>query len=231
MRKMTVAPSILSCDFGNMRAEAENVVSSGATILHVDVMDGRFVPNLTFGPSMVKALRKTISVPFDIHLMVEEPLHLIPAFIEAAGHVPGNILTVHQEACSDLAGTIRKIRELDPEILVGVSIKPGTKVEVLRGYEQMIDMVLIMTVEPGFGGQGLIRECLDKIPETRKLFAEAGKDVLIELDGGVKAGNLSLMTGADLLVMGSAVFKAGDMEQTARNMAGILARLKELENK
>lgn len=228
MRDVMIAPSILSCDFGNMREEAENAVNAGARILHVDVMDGHFVPNLTFGPSMVKALRKTIRVPLDIHLMVEEPMSLIPAFLEAAGPMKGDILTVHQEACRDLAGTIGQIRALAPEILIGVSIKPNTPVSTLKGYESMIDMVLLMTVEPGFGGQGLMEEVLPKIDETRELFREAGKDVLIELDGGVKIDNLHKLTGADLLVMGSAVFKAGDLEKTAENLKKIHEKLKDL---
>ena len=225
MRDVTIAPSILSCDFGNMREEAENVIKAGARILHVDVMDGHFVPNLTFGPSMVKALRKTIEVPLDIHL-----ISLIPAFLKAAGPQKGDILTVHQEACSDLSETIGQIRDLAPEVLVGVSIKPGTPVSVLKGYEDMIDLVLLMTVEPGFGGQGLIEEVLVKIPQTRELFGKAGRDVLIELDGGVKIGNLERLMDADLLVMGSAVFAAGDLEKTARNMREIHDKLRNLQN-
>ncbi|MBQ1368230.1 MAG: ribulose-phosphate 3-epimerase [Firmicutes bacterium] len=231
MRNVTIAPSILSCDFGNMRAEAENAVGAGASILHVDVMDGHFVPNLTFGPSMVKALRKTIRIPLDIHLMVEEPLPLIPAFLDAAGPLKGDILTIHQEACRDLKGTIEKIRSLAPDILVGVSIKPATPVSVLEGMEEMIDLVLLMTVEPGFGGQGLMEEVLPKIGETRELFRKAGKDILIELDGGVKIDNLYRLMEADYLVMGSAVFKAGDPDKTARNLHEIHKKLRELQNK
>lgn len=227
-RQIRIAPSILAADFGNMREEVRAVISAGAEILHVDVMDGHFVPNLTLGPAMIQALRESVQIPFDVHLMVEEPDHLIPAFLKAMGEVEGSFLTVHQEACHDLPGTIRLIRELSPRTRVGVSIKPGTSVSALEGIEDMTDLVLLMTVEPGFGGQGLIPECLDKIPEVRELFRKAGKDVLIELDGGVKLSNLELCSGADLLVMGSAVFKAGDPDTAMENMKKVNQRIHEL---
>ena len=222
MRNVTIAPSILSCDFGNMRAEAENAVGAGASILHVDVMDGHFVPNLTFGPSMVKALRKTIRIPLDIHLMVEEPLPLIPAFLDAAGPLKGDILTIHQEACRDLKGTIEKIRSLAPDILVGVSIKPATPVSVLEGMEEMIDLVLLMTVNPGFGGQGFIYDVVKKIQTLSGWIKEMDIPCELEVDGGVNPETAALCrdAGASVLVAGSSIFRAASPKEMISALRG-----------
>lgn len=231
MRNTRIVPSVLAADFGNMAQEAENVVSCGAQLLHLDVMDAHFVPGITFGPAMTASLRRRLTIPLDVHLMVEEPLHLIPDFLEAMGQVEGNILTVHQEACADLAGVLQQMEKLQPSLIKGVSLKPGTGVEVLEPFVDQIDLVLLMTVEPGAGGQKLIPETLDKIGQVRKLFASRGKDVLIELDGGVKTANMHLLLDADLLVMGSAVFAAGDLEKTRANFANCTAKLEALLQK
>lgn len=215
MKKPQISPSILSADFGNFRAEVEAVVNAGCELLHLDVMDGYFVPNITFGPATVAALRKTIKIPFDLHLMVTEADNFLDAFAAADGVTEGSFLTVHQEVCPHLHRTIEKIHKAG--FKAGVAINPGTPVSALDAVIGDIEMVMIMTVDPGFGGQACIPSCLEKIEQVRALAAREGKDVLIELDGGIKLSNMEAASGADLLVMGSAIFMNGDPELAAEN--------------
>lgn len=217
MREARISPSILSADFGNFREEVEAVTKAGCKVLHLDVMDGHFVPNITFGPSTIAALRKTVNIPFDIHLMIEDPENLLDAFGKAAGDVEGNIICVHQEVCPHLHRTLEKIHRLNDHMLAGVAINPGTPVNVLENVIRDADMILIMTVDPGFGGQACIEECLEKIAEVRSLCERKNTDVLIELDGGIKLSNMEKAATADMLVMGSAIFGKGP-EEAAKNL-------------
>lgn len=210
-----IAPSILSANFADFKTEVTSVAKAGCRLLHVDVMDGHFVPTITFGPAMVKALRKVTDIPFDIHLMVTDPESLLNDFAEAEGKHQESIITVHQETCPHLHRTVEKIHQLGMQ--AGVAINPGTPVGTLEAVIGDVDMVLIMTVDPGFGGQALIESCLSKIEQIRSMAAKVGHEVLIELDGGVKLTNMEKTAGADILVMGSAVFKNGDPVLAAEN--------------
>lgn len=220
-----IAPSILTADFGNLREEIQNVVAGGCRLLHLDVMDGRFVPNITFGPSMVKMLRGAVHIPFDVHLMIEEPERYLAEFYQAGANMPGSILCVHYEACPHIHRTIETIHRLGPEVLAGCAINPGTPVSALEAVIDDLDMVLIMSVDPGFGGQAAIPACLRKIQAVREMADRHGKRLLIEVDGGIKLSNMEQAVGADILVMGSAVFDGNDAKA---NMAKAQARFEEL---
>lgn len=198
-----IAPSILSADFGHLAEDIETVKSAGADWIHVDVMDGHFVPNITIGPLVVDAVRKATDLPVDVHLMIESPDGYLEDFVRAGA----DRITVHQETCPHLHRTVQRIRELGA--LPGVALNPSTPVATLQDIAPYLELVLIMTVNPGFGGQAFIPTSTDKIRATRTLLKEAGMaDVLIQVDGGVAAGTASTVVnaGANVLVAGSAVF-------------------------
>ncbi len=206
---MNLAPSILSADFGNLRSEARQVESL-ATYFHIDVMDGHFVPNLTIGPPVVNALRRGLTKPFDIHLMIDRPLIYAPKF----DVLPGDNITFHIEADDDTSDTITAIRGLGAN--VGISLRPSTPIKSLADYLDMIDLVLVMSVDPGFGGQSFMPAAIDRIERLRKMIA--GRPVTIEVDGGINVENVRavVQAGASLIVAGSAIFSEPDRLQAMR---------------
>jgi len=205
-----IAPSILSADFARLGEEIAAVERGGADYIHVDVMDGHFVPNITIGPLVVEAARRATSLPLDVHLMIENPDLYIPEFAKAGA----DILTVHQEAVPHLHRTVQLIRSLGKK--AGVSINPGTPVSTLDVILEDIDLVLVMSVNPGFGGQSFIPSALKKIEALRREIDRRGLTVELEVDGGVKADNIRRIAaaGADVFVAGSAVFGADDYRAT-----------------
>lgn len=211
-----IAPSLLSCDFTKMGDELRNMEDIGADWAHLDVMDGHFVTNLTFGLPVIAALRPVSSIVFDVHLMIEEPEAYIDRYIDAGA----DVLTVHLEACRDVTSTLRAIRAHGCK--AGLSIKPGTPAAAVFPYLAEADMILVMTVEPGYGGQKLIPKCLDKIGEIKRYAAETGQAILVEVDGGVNASNAAIVreAGADVLVAGSAVFGSPDRAAAVRALRG-----------
>ena len=225
MSNIIISPSILSADFMNLESEILAVEEAGAEWVHIDVMDGHFVPNITFGPSMVKMLRGAVDIPFDVHLMIEEPEKYMEEFFEAGANTPGSIICVHYEACPHIHRTIEKIHRLGNGVLAGCAINPGTPVSVLESMIDDLDMVLIMSVDPGFGGQAAIPACLRKVAEVREMAERHGKQILIEVDGGIKLSNMAQVADADILVMGSAVFDGKDAKA---NMAQAQAQFEEL---
>lgn len=205
-----ISPSILSADFARLGDEIRAIDTGGADYIHVDVMDGHFVPNITIGPLVVDAVRKVTSKPLDVHLMIKNPDRYIPDFAKAGA----DLITVHQEAVPHLHRTIQLIRSLGKK--AGVSINPATPVSTLDVILDDLDLVLLMSVNPGFGGQSFIPATLAKIAELRQRIEERGLKVEIEVDGGVKADNIASMAaaGADVFVAGSAVFSTPDYGQT-----------------
>lgn len=209
-----IAPSILAADFARLGEDVADVCARGIDYLHVDVMDGAFVPNISFGSAVMKSLNNIATVPYDVHLMVEEPARYIKDFITDNTE----FITVHEEACKDLGATIDLIHELG--VKAGVSIKPGTAPEVLDKYLDKIDMILVMSVEPGFGGQKFMDNSLPKISYYRDKREELGLSYLIEVDGGISAANAYLVkdAGVDVIVAGSAVFKAADRTEEIKGI-------------
>ncbi len=205
-----IAPSILSADFSRLGEEIVAIDVAGADYIHVDVMDGHFVPNITIGPLVVDAVRKVTKKPLDVHLMIENPDRYIADFAKAGA----DIIVVHQETVSHLHRTIQMIKALGKK--AGVSINPGTPVNTLEAILDDLDLVLVMTVNPGFGGQSFIDACLPKIMALRKMIDARGLKVELEVDGGVKVDNIGKVAaaGADVFVAGSAVFNAPDYRQT-----------------
>ncbi len=205
-----IAPSILSADFANLGTEIQAVEQAGADWIHCDVMDGHFVPALTIGPMLVEAAARSTSLPLDVHLMIENPDDYIPEFAKAGAQY----ITVHQEACPHLHRTIQLIR--DNGAKPGVSLNPSTPVSTLEDILEDVDLVLIMTVNPGFGGQEFIEGCLPKISKLRQMIDAGTHPVLLEVDGGVKAHNIARLSeaGADVFVAGSAIFGSDDYAST-----------------
>lgn len=215
--KNILAPSILAADFKELGQVIKTIEENGAEYLHYDVMDGIFVPSISFGMPVLASIRSCTNQVMDVHLMITEPIRYIKEFKEAGA----DLITIHLEACEDVAATIKAIREAG--LKVGLSIKPATEAEAIRPYLDQIDMILVMSVEPGFGGQKFIPESLDKIRALRAMVEEAGVDVDIEVDGGIYQANVKevLDAGANIIVSGSGVFK-GDIAKNTREFMEIL---------
>ncbi len=216
MRKIMIAPSILSANFAKMGEEVRSMEKSGADVIHYDVMDGVFVNNITFGLKMLEDIRPHTSLPIDAHLMIVNPEKYVERFAKAGA----DYITVHYEACKDnLRGVLELIKSTG--VKCGAVINPDTPVEKIQDVISLCDMVLVMSVFPGFGGQKFIPESLDKLRQIRAIIDESGKDILLEIDGGVNANNVAEIkaAGADVIVAGSAVFKASDR-------AAMIAKLK-----
>ena len=207
-----IAPSILSADFGRLREEIQAVEAAGADYLHIDVMDGHFVPNITFGPVMVEAARKISCLPLDVHLMIQNPDQYIPDFARAGA----DVLAVQIEVCPHLNRTINLIRECG--VIPAVVLNPSTSLVLLDQILEEVDMVMIMSVNPGFGGQKFIHHSVQKIRNLKKMITERNLEVDIEVDGGVTTDNVATLVraGADIFVAGSAVFHTPDYKKTIK---------------
>jgi ribulose-phosphate 3-epimerase len=220
--KKQIAPSILSADFSRLGEEIKTVEKAGADLIHVDVMDGHYVPNITIGPGVVSSLRKTTGLPFDVHLMIEDPDRYIDAFVDAGS----NIITVHAEAVIHLHRTVQYIKAKG--VKVGVSLNPSTPLACVEEILPDIDLLLIMTVNPGFGGQKFISGMLPKIRKARELAQTRGLKMAIEVDGGVTAENIATLAeaGADIFVAGAAIFGSASYSDTINRMKAILGGVK-----
>ena len=211
MKKIQISPSILSADFSQLGNEIKRLEEGGADMIHVDVMDGHFVPNLTIGPPVIKALRKKCSIKFDVHLMIS-PVH---KYIEAYADAGADIITIHPEATDNLEESISKIKSLNKK--VGVSLNPESQIDLISNYFKEIDLVLIMSVNPGFGGQKFMPEVLDKVKKLKKIQSEKNINFDIEIDGGINFDNCqsAIDAGANILVSGTTVFKSnnGDIKK------------------
>jgi len=214
MRRIKLSPSALSCDFAAAGGQIKQAAEGGAEYLHLDVMDGVFVPNISFGQPVVKSLRKCTDLVFDVHLMITEPIRYIEDFAKAGA----DIITVHYEACSDVEATLLKIRACGKKS--GISVKPGTPAEVLVPYLPVCDLVLVMTVEPGFGGQKFMPDMLPKVRFLRDHSEKYGMNYEISVDGGVSASNAAMCTlaGANVLVAGSSVMGKEDVKKAAEEL-------------
>ena len=203
MKKIQISPSILSADFSQLGKEIKKLENAGADMIHVDVMDGHFVPNLTIGPPVIKALKKNSLLPFDVHLMIS-PVH---KYIESYASAGADIITIHPEATNDLLGSINKIREFKKK--VGVSLNPETKIEIIKKHLDKIDLILIMSVNPGFGGQKFMPEVLNKVRKLDEIRKNLKLNFVIEIDGGINFENskLAIESGVDILVSGTTIFK------------------------
>ena len=212
--KKLIAPSVLACDFGRLAEEVEAVEEAGADWIHVDVMDGHFVSNLTIGPPIVAALRKCTKLPLDVHLMIENPERYLADFAKAGA----NYLVVHQEACPHVHGVVQEIRKLD--MLPGVAINPATPLSAVEWVLPDVEMLVVMSVNPGFGGQGFIESAKDKLSEASRLKSDRQLDFLIQVDGGVKPDNCGdiAAAGAEVFVSGTGIFGA---KSYARAIAGM----------
>lgn len=211
MEKALISPSILAADFARLGADVADVQSCGIDYLHIDVMDGAFVPNISFGPDVMKSLNGTAAVPYDVHLMIEDPDRYLEDFAAAGA----DMITVHAEACRHLDRSIQKIHDLGKK--AGVALNPATPLSAVEWVLPQIDMLLVMSVNPGFGGQSFIPYSLEKLRRARQMIEASGKSIDLEVDGGVKLSNAKeiLEAGANVLVAGSAVFRGDAAENTA----------------
>jgi ribulose-phosphate 3-epimerase len=217
---VSIAPSILSADFLRLEREVRDVVEAGADLLHVDVMDGHFVPNITIGPMIVEALKRLKTVPLDVHLMISEPA----AFVENFADAGADIITVHAEADNHLFRTIDVIKGRGKK--AGISLNPATPLSAIEHLLSVVDLVLIMTVNPGFGGQQYIPAVDDKIKAAHHMIRKSGRDIHLEVDGGIKARNARQMVqlGADILVMGTEIFHSGDYKKKFKEIRQALKK-------
>ena len=219
MKKIQISPSILSADFSQLGNEIRRLEEGGADMIHVDVMDGHFVPNLTIGPSVIKSLRNYTKLPFDVHLMIK-PVH---KYIKSYAEAGANIITIHPEATDSLNDSIKHIKELGKK--VGVSLNPDTKTDIIKEFLSEIDLILIMSVHPGFGGQKFIPEVLSKIEELKDIKLKENLKFDIEVDGGIDFNNSKLVVkaGANILVSGTTIFKNnnGDIKKNIEILKSI----------
>lgn len=213
-----LSPSILSADFTRLGEEIETIDNAGAEYIHVDVMDGMFVPSISYGMPVIKSIRKSTGKVFDVHLMISEPIRYIADFAASGA----DMITVHVEACSDVVATIEKIREY--KLKVGITLNPDTPVSAIKPYLNRVDMVLIMSVNPGFGGQKFITSSVDKIKEVKRLRDELNLSYDIEVDVGINIDNLAtvLEAGANVIVAGSAIFR-GDAAENVKKFKSIMS--------
>lgn len=207
-----LSPSILSADFGSLLEDVKKVEAAGVEYLHIDIMDGHFVPNISFGPMVMKAISGKTDLVKDVHLMIENPDQYVEDFVKAGA----DIIVVHQEACPHLHRSIQNIKSFG--VKAGVSLNPGTSLSTIEEVLADLDMVLIMSVNPGFGGQSFIESQLDKIRRLRQMITERGLDIDIEVDGGIKASNVAKVVeaGANVIVAGSAIFGADDINDAVK---------------
>jgi len=214
MQAMKIAPSILSADFSRLKDEIQAVEAAGADWLHVDVMDGHFVPNITIGPVVVESIRKVTRIPLDVHLMITDPDKYAPEFIKAGA----DWISIHPDTCADSNASLQKIRELGAS--ASIAVNPDVPLINVEACLPDIDMILMMTVFPGFGGQAFIPSVVPKIEAVRKIIDDRKLSVLVEVDGGIKADNIDLVVraGAEVIVSGSGIFKTPDYAETIRQM-------------
>ena len=220
MQAIKIAPSILSADFSRLKDEIEAVEAAGADWLHVDVMDGHFVPNITIGPVVVESIRRVARIPLDVHLMITDPDKYGPEFIKAGA----DWVSIHPDTCADPKASLKKIRELGAK--ASIAVNPDVPLERVENLLTDIDMILMMTVFPGFGGQAFIADVLPKIEQVRKVIDERRLPVLVEADGGIKADNIHRVVeaGAEVIVSGSGIFKTPDYAATIRQMRAAVER-------
>ena len=205
-----LAPSVLSADFSTLGKDIAVVASAGAELIHLDVMDGKFVPNISFGAPVISSVRKITNAIFDVHLMIEEPIRYLNDFVKAGA----DIITVHYEACTDAANTLQEIHKAG--LKAGLAISPDTPVSVLKPFLKEVDMILVMSVHPGFGGQSFIEESLNKIEDTRSMLQECGRDdVWIEVDGGINSNTVNFVKDyADIVVSGSFITNSNNYQES-----------------
>lgn len=209
-----VAPSILSADFSKLYEEIKAIEEAGADWIHIDVMDGHFVPNITIGPVVVSKIRKTSDIFFDVHLMIENPGRYVEQFAKAGA----DLITVHAEACTDLKPIIKKVKECGCK--VGISVNPETSIDAIKNIIGDVDLILVMSVHPGFGGQSFIRDVLPKIKQARNLIDKTKRDIYLEVDGGINKENAKLVKqhGANVLVAGNFIFTSNDYREAIQSL-------------
>ena len=205
-KNILISPSVLAADFSKLGEEIQLVSEEGADLIHLDVMDGHFVPNLSFGADIIKGIRGFSNLPFDVHLMIENPEHYVDAYLEAGA----NFITVHPEATPHIHSVLQKIHKAG--VKTGIALNPGTPIEALENVIDIIDLILVMTVNPGFGGQSFLSSQLPKISKIRTIIDDGGHSIDLSVDGGINpiTAKLAIDAGANILVAGTSIFKAGD---------------------